>query len=224
MCGRFTLHSNPAILAAEFDLTDFPLLNPRYNIAPMQPIVALRRDAAGLRTAALLKWGLVPSWADDPKSGNRMINARSETIAEKPSFRTAFKRRRCLIPADGYYEWRKVGKSKQPYLIHAASRRPFAMAGLWESWESPDGSVVETCTLLTTSANQRLSPLHDRMPVILAEPDRASWLDPLASPPALQALLHPAPEDAMEFHSVSTLVNSPVHETPRCIEAAPPLA
>ncbi|MFO0906092.1 MAG: SOS response-associated peptidase [Pirellulales bacterium] len=224
MCGRFTLHSNPNILAAEFDLTDFPLLNPRYNIAPMQPLVALRRDDAGERTVALLKWGLVPSWADDPKIGNRMINARSETVAEKPAFRAAFRRRRCLVPADGYYEWRKVGKGKQPYLIYDARQRPFAMAGLWEAWEAPDGSVVETCTLLTTSANPRLCPLHDRMPVILAEPDRTVWLDPHASSPTLQALLRPAPEDVLEFHPVSTLVNSPLHESAECLEPVPPSA
>jgi len=219
VCGRFTLRSNPTVLAAEFEMEAFPLLSPRYNIAPMQPILAVRRDPdSSRRIAALFKWGLVPSWADDPKIGNRMINARSETAAEKPSFRAAFRRRRCLVPSDGYYEWKKDGSAKQPYLIYQADGRPFAIAGLWEIWTAPDGSVLETCSLLTTSANVTLASLHDRMPVIIAPADRSEWLDPATPSPALQSLMRPAPEDLMTFHRVSTRVNSPLHEEAACID------
>jgi putative SOS response-associated peptidase YedK len=225
---------------AQFELASLPALTPRYNIAPTQLILCVRlaasqplnihlpaqdahpRDAskhhlAPLREAALLHWGLIPSWAEDPKIGNRMINARGETIAEKPAFRSAFRRRRCLIIADGYYEWQASGRQKQPYLIARQDQLPFGIAGLWESWLAPDGTQVESCTLITTDANARTRPVHDRMPVILAPADYSRWLDPSSSAPALLTLIRPCPEDLLQLQAVSTFVNNPRHESPDCI-------
>lgn len=172
----------------------------------------------GDRELAFLRWGLVPSWADDPAIGNRLINARSETVAEKPSFRTAFKRRRCLIPADGFFEWKKEVKHKQPYLIGVEQDGPFAFAGLWEDWER-DGEVIESCTILTTTANDLMRPLHERMPVILTAKDYDLWLDPsVQDAAAVLPLLQPYPAGEMFAYPVSTWVNDPKHEDPRCVE------
>ena len=171
------------------------------------------------REWTILRWGLIPSWADDPGIGNRLINARAETAAEKPSFRNALRHRRCLIPADGFYEWVKAGKGpKQPYLIRLKDGQPFAFAGLWESWTSPDGEVIESCTILTTEANEVLRPIHDRMPVIIAPEDYGLWLDPATPPKAVQEMLRSFPAEKMESQPVSTVVNDPKHETPRCVE------
>jgi putative SOS response-associated peptidase YedK len=219
MCGRFTLYSSPIVLAREFELGALPLLFPRYNIAPTQPVALVRQSAdSGVREWVLARWGLVPSWADDLKIGQRMINARSETVAEKPSFRAAFRRRRCLIPADGYYEWQTTAAGpKRPFYIHRADERPLAIAGLWESWQAPDGTNLETCTLLTTAANDRLRPIHDRMPVFLDELSRRVWLDPDSPSPALLELLRPAADDLFATREVSTRVNNARHEAPDCI-------
>ncbi len=219
MCGRFTLHSPQAQIAQEFGVATLPLLIPRFNIAPTQPIAIVRLDpATQTRCAAVVRWGLIPSWASDPKIGQRMINARSETVADKPAFRAAFRRRRCLVPADGYYEWQKTPAGKQPFLIHDPTGHLLALAGLWETWQAPDGSLVESCALLTTSANPALEAIHDRMPVLLAAGQRDQWLDPATPSPALQALLVPAPATALSAFPVSTRVNSPTFDDPRCLE------
>ncbi|MCC6203083.1 MAG: SOS response-associated peptidase [Gammaproteobacteria bacterium] len=220
MCGRFTLHTEGAQLAAQFGVPAMARITPRYNIAPGQPLAALRGSAAAIELTHL-RWGLVPSWAKDPAIGNRLINARAETIAEKPSFRAAFRRRRCLVPADGYYEWRTTATGKQPYYIHARDRQPFAFAGLWEHWQGADGSELETAALVTCGASTRLAAIHDRMPAIIDTHDHATWLDPAASATHLAALLRPAPDDAFDFTPVSRHVNSPVNDDPRCIEPVP---
>jgi putative SOS response-associated peptidase YedK len=221
------------VLITHFDLDVRPdrqltLFEPRYNIAPTQEILTVRADRqSGRRTAAMMRWGLIPAWTKEPVSGPPMINARAETLAEKPTFRTAFRTRRCLIPADGFYEWQKPpgggrGK-KQPYYIHRPDHAPFAFAGLWESWNSkptPDQPplTIESCTIVTTAANKALSDLHDRMPVILAPGDYLAWLDPSPQDPAaLQHLLQPAGKDEFVAEPVGTHVNRVVNDDPLCI-------
>ncbi|NUP95079.1 MAG: SOS response-associated peptidase, partial [Planctomycetaceae bacterium] len=200
MCGRMTLTRPGDALRTLFDLDAPPDAVPRFNIAPTQKILVVVRDGAtapGLRVA-WMRWGLVPPWAKDPVKGPPLINARAETVAEKPSFRSAFKRRRCLVPASGFYEWRAEGGRKQPYYIYAADGAPLAIAGLWEHWEGPEGDVVESCTLLTTEANDLVRPIHDRMPVFLPPAAFADWLDPdIDQPGPLLALLAPYPAAAM---------------------------
>lgn len=206
----------------EMDPGDFPLeITARYNIAPTQSIIAIRRTETGEpRSAANLRWGLVPSWADDLSIGNRMINARSETVDTKPSFRKAFASRRCLIPADGYYEWKKVADGKQPYLIERRDGGMLAMAGLWESNRkiAEDGTAIQTCTILTTSANQTTGEIHQRMPVFLDVDDHEQWLDPgYRDTEQLKQLLTPAPEDWLQLTAVSRRVNSPKQDDAECI-------
>ena len=177
MCGRFAFFS-PREAVTELFGVDAPLeFQPRYNITPSQHVVAIRSDDEGRPALVMLRWGLIPSWAKDAKIGQRLINARAETVHEKPSFRAAFKRRRCVILADGFYEWRKTTDGKQPYFIAAKDRAPFAMAGLWERW-SRQGEPVETCTIITMAANPVMQPLHARMPVILPTPDALDWVSP----------------------------------------------
>lgn len=222
MCGRFALFSPEEILAAMFGVEGDRFLPPSYNIAPSRDVAAVRIAPEGRarREVALLRWGLVPSWARDPAMGNRMINARAETAPEKPAFRSAFRRRRCLVPADGFYEWRKPGARKQPYFVRMADGKPFAIAGLWERWEGPDGAIA-SCAVLTTDPNDLLAPIHDRMPVILSPGDYDRWLDPESRDPAtLLPLLRPYPPDAMVAFPVRTLVNNPAADDPRCIEPA----
>jgi putative SOS response-associated peptidase YedK len=221
MCGRYTLTSPGEVVAEIFELVDVPEVLPRYNLAPTQEAAVVRIPAPEApRSLALLRWGLIPAWAKDPAIGNRMINARAESAAEKPAYRDSFRRRRCLVPADGFYEWKRQGKHKQPHLIRRRDRLPFAFAGLWSSWRSPEHpAAVETFTILTTDPNDLMRGLHDRMPVILDRRDFAAWLDPgHRDAAALQALLVPAPEEAWEAIPVSTRVNSPAHEAPDCIE------
>lgn len=199
---------------------DLEPLQPRFNIAPTQP-VAVVRFGPGARQLAWLKWGLVPSWARDASIGNRLINARAESVADKPAFRTAFRRRRCLVLADGFYEWRRTGAKKQPFFIRLRDDRPFAFAGLWESWEGADHSSLETCTILTTGPNELMKPIHDRMPVILASDDYEHWLDPaVQEPEQLAPLLRPYPSDAMLALAVGTHVNNPRNDGPECIVPA----
>jgi putative SOS response-associated peptidase YedK len=214
MCGRYLLARDARSLAAEFGLAAFPELAPRYNIAPSQTVPAVRAGEQG-REASLFKWGLVPFWADSPAIGNRLINARAESVASKPAFRAAFKRRRCLVPADGYYEWQTTGARKQPYCIRAAAHGVLAFAGLWEHWER-DGSVLETVCLLTGPAVGALRTVHDRMPVMLSQHTYAIWLDPESSPGALDACLVAAAEPGLEIYAVSTYVNTPRHDGPEC--------
>ncbi|GAB4457470.1 MAG: SOS response-associated peptidase [Anaerolineales bacterium] len=219
MCGRFTLTVDPAQFQDAFPGFLFPAkFAPRYNIAPSQPVLAIPNDERN--AADFFIWGLIPMWAKDPSIGARLINARSETLAEKPSFRGSFKHKRCLILADGFYEWKTAAgkKTKTPYYIHLTDRRPFAFAGLWDSWESPDGSSLKTCTIITTQPNELLASLHDRMPVILHPRDYAKWLDPSPqTPKSLLPLLKPYPADAMTAYPVSTLVNKPGNDSPELI-------
>ena len=220
MCGRFTLRTPANIVAQQLGLLEMPLLEARFNIAPSQPVAVVRAGPKGLggRELVWMRWGLIPSWAEDPSIGNRMINARSETVAEKPAFRTALRRRRCLVAADGFYEWKRAGTRKQPYFFHVRDDGPFAFAGLWETWESPDHPAIESCTLLTTEANALVREVHDRMPVILASKDYARWLDPAVESPAeLTSLLRPYSADAMASYPVSAKVNSPLTDDPSCI-------
>ncbi len=239
MCGRFTLRTPLGKLVQQFCLTSVPDVAPRYNIAPTQDVAAVRiADAERSRhtpcavsgdgtrsvptTAArelvMLRWGLIPPWADDPRVGSRSINARSETADTKPLFREPLRRRRCLILADGFYEWQAAGRVKQPYYIHAPNDRPFAFAGLWERWRH-QGQVIESCTILTTDANERLAPLHDRMPVILRPCDYELWLDPaVGEVERLKPLLVPCPNDTLTLHAVGADVNRPSNDGPACIQ------
>ena len=217
MCGRFLLLTSGKDIAEAFDLTGFPELAPRYNIAPTQPVVAVRASASG-RAAALLRWGLVAPWAKDTKQSP--INARSETVAEKPTFRHALRKRRCLVPADGFYEWAAAGSRKQPFCFRPGDGRPFAFAGLWEHWEGPDGPL-ESCCILTTTANDLVRPVHDRMPVIVPERHWSAWLDAgLQEAGTLLPLLRPFPSDAMRAHPVGQLVNNPRNDGPECLAQA----
>jgi putative SOS response-associated peptidase YedK len=219
MCGRYTLRSPGPLIARIFGLAADPGLAPRYNIAPSQA-VAVVRQADGERRLDMLRWGLVPSWARDPSMGNRMINARGETVHDKPAFRTAFRRRRCLVPADGFYEWQQQDHGKQPFYIRMREERPFAIAGLWEHWTGPDGEPLETCTLITTAPNELLAPIHDRMPVILPPAAWTTWLDPdNQDTELLRALLLPYPANDMTAYPVGRRVNNPRSDDPECIAA-----
>jgi putative SOS response-associated peptidase YedK len=217
VCGRFTLTSTPETLAQRFGLDAVPEMAPRFNIAPTQDVATIRvRD--GVRVLEMRRWGLVPHWARDPKIGNRMINARSETVTEKPAFRDAFRARRCLVPADGFYEWAGGKGPRQPYHVGLSEGGPFAIAGLWEHWSHRGATAIESCTLLTTSANERIATLHDRMPVILDPDDWALWLDPtVRGGDALQALLRPIAADRIDLCPVSRHVNDPKHDDPACV-------
>lgn len=206
------------VLVRQFRLDVAEPLRPRYNIAPTQDVPVVRTTPDGQRELVMMRWGLVPSWADDPAIGNRMINARGETVAEKPSFRAALKKRRCLVVADGYFEWKKTGKAKQPYLFHFDDDRPFALAGLWERW-SKGGEPLETCTIITTDASPLAATAHDRMPVILDGAALDMWLDPeVDDSAALAGFLRPFEHDAMIATPVSTRVNSPANEDAACVE------
>jgi len=223
MCGRFTLRTPAPKLIEIFQVDAIPKLSPRFNIAPTQLILGIRAAESGSeRDALMMRWGLIPFWAKDQSIGNRLINARSETVAEKPSFRNAFKKRRCLIVADGFYEWQKLEDGKQPHLIQMPDAEPFAIAGLWESWrdksQGDDAKEVTSCTLLTTSANQEMQALHDRMPVILDPADWATWLSPESSVAQRQALLKPLSDGSLEHFPVSKVVNRPINDTPECIQ------
>ena len=233
MCGRFTQRMTWRELHERMDLIGAPLnLRPRYNVAPSQDIAVVRAAEPGSgsgpddgRTLAMLRWGLIPAWAREPNIGYKLINARAETAAEKPFFRSAWRHRRCMIPADGFYEWKREGKTRQPWLFGLQDGAPFAFAGLWECWTVPQGApltgslaergpgdTVETCTILTTAANETVAPVHGRMPVILPRDAYGPWLAGEDVP------LAPYPADAMTAHPVSTLVNRPANDDPRCVE------
>jgi len=219
VCGRYTLATPGPRLAEAFeaDAAELRELRPRYNIAPSQdaPVV---RSVEGGRRLELRRWGLVPAWSKDPKIGNRLINARAETVAEKPSFRAAFKRGRCLVPADGFYEWKPAGKRKQPYHVRRPDGGVLALAGLVERWHRGEEDEIRSFTILTTDANDLMRPIHGRMPVILPPDDWEAWLGPETSREALEALLRPAPEDVLEAVPVSTAVNDPATDDRRCVE------
>ncbi len=219
MCGRFTLTANPAKFKNALTGFLFPdQFTPRYNIAPAQPILAIAND--GRHTADFFLWGLIPSWSKDALSAHKLINARGETLAEKPSFRGSFKYKRCLIPADGFYEWKvEAGtKTKTPYFIHMKDRQPFAFAGLWDEWHSPDGNTLRTCAIITTTPNELMSNLHSRMPVILDQENYGAWLNP--APQSRENLIHliqPFAADRMSAYPVSILVNIPGNDRPELI-------
>lgn len=220
MCGRFTLRTPMETIASLFNGLQMPPVVPRYNVAPTQQVLCVRQNRDGANEAVELRWGLVPSWSKDLKMGARMINARGETVATKPSFRAAFKKRRCLVLADGFFEWQKVGSIKQPYYITRNDDQPFCMAGLWEFWKSTEGEPVETCTIITTSANETMQTLHDRMPVILKPDDYDFWIDnQFPGIEKLETLLVPCADDQLVTRPVSTVVNKPANDTPECIEA-----
>jgi len=216
MCGRFKLSANRQRLKDTFPLWEFPDLTARFNIAPTQPVLAVRQEDNAKPQGAFLRWGLIPSWAKDMKLSASLINARADSVATKPSFRNAFKRRRCLILADGFYEWRQGTKPKQPFHIRRSDGQPFAFAGLWERWagEQP----IDSCTIITTDANDVVRPVHDRMPVILEPRDYARWLDPTsADPGVLQEMLRPYPPELMATDAVSTFVNNARNEGEECL-------
>ena len=220
MCGRYELHSHPAAIALAFGLDFPPEIHPRYNIAPMQDVPVIRMNHSGGRELAQLRWGLVPRWAKDRSIGARLINARAETLAEKHAFRDALQRRRCLLPADGFYEWQAgPDGTKQPMHIGMASGAPFAFAGLYDRWLAPEGDPLDTCTIVTTRANPRLAAMHDRMPVIIAPESYERWLDVATAD--VDDLLEPFPAEAMAWYPVSTRVNSVRNEDPELIERVP---
>ena len=222
MCGRFS-QSQPADAIAQAFQVAVPSLTPRYNIAPTQSVATvLQTPEHNDRQFKLLYWGLIPSWAKDPKMGARLINARAETVAEKPAFRSAFRQRRCLVLADGFYEWQKQEskKQKQPYYFRFKDGRPFAFAGLWERWQDGNSETIESCTLLTTEANELMCPIHDRMPVILDPMHYDLWLNPdVKKREFLEPLLHPYPTEEMMAYPVSQTVNKPSNDRAECIES-----
>lgn len=226
MCGRFTLTQSAASIAEAFQLSEIPQFAPGYNIAPTQPVPVIRANqTTAEREFDYLYWGLIPSWAKDPTMGARLINARSETVTEKPAFRTAFKRRRCLVVADGFYEWQRIGSKKQPYYFQLSDHQPFGFAGLWEHWQSAEGDEIESCTILTTAANDVVRPVHERMPVILSPKDYDFWLDAsVQTSDRLLALLHPYPESQMQAYPVSSKVNSPRNDSPDCVAPIEPVS
>lgn len=212
MCGRYALTSPPAVLAERFHLLWTPEVEPHYNIAPGQAIPAVRETGQG-RELALLRWGLIPSWAKEASIGMRLINARGETLADKPAFRSAYRQRRCLIPADAFYEWKAIAGRKQPYCIRMRDEAPFGMAGLWERWKAPDGQMVESCTIVTVDANALIAELHERMPLILAPDDYDAWLraESKQLPPAVAA-------QDMRYYPVSPLVSNARNDVPACLD------
>jgi len=218
MCGRFALFSPPETLVQHFGLAEVPQIAPRYNIAPSQPIAIIRLDPSGSRWLSLAHWGLIPSWSEEPKTGFSTFNARAETVAVKPAFRQAFRQRRCLVPADGYYEWQQTGdRHKQPYFIHRQDHAPLAFAGLWELWER-GGQAIESCTIIVTDANATTRAIHERMPVVLAPGDYARWLAPIPGR-VDQDLLASCPADWLACRPVSNRVGNPRNDDPQCVQA-----
>jgi len=231
MCGRYALRTSTPRLARMFGVeaaAAAPDRPPRYNIAPTQPVPVCRavpdagdhgEPGAPQREIANLRWGLVPRWAKSAREEYRMINARAETVASKPAYRSPFRHRRCLVPADGFYEWQRVGGRKQPCFICLEDQAPFAFAGLWERWEGGEDGAIESCSIITTRANDALAPIHERMPVILPETHWERWLDPgFADTGALEQMLVPCPAGAMQAWPVSTFVNNPRNDDERCLE------
>jgi putative SOS response-associated peptidase YedK len=231
MCGRFALLAPAGVISAQFNVAVPVEVAPRYNIAPTQPVAVVRTVREGLsddprpsagdgdsgREFTFLTWGLIPSWSKDVSIGSKLINARSETAHEKPSFRGAFKYRRCLIPASGFFEWQKLGSGKQPMYITSSDEELLALAGLWERWSSPDGSVIESCTILTTEANELMEPIHNRMPVIVEPEDYSTWLIPGDRPDNSRHLLRPFPAERLQAYPVSKAVNDPRNDVPATV-------
>ena len=222
MCGRYTLTASPEALRALFGYAEQPNFPPRYNIAPTQPI-AIVRLVDGKRQFALVRWGLLPSWVKDPKNFTLLINARGESATDKPAFRAAMKRRRCLIPADGFYEWQKAGERKRPFYVRAKSGAPLAFAGLWETWTGPNGEELDTAAIVTTTANRTLAPIHERMPVILPPEAFDLWLNSNeVDATTASALIAPAPDGLLEAYEISTAVNRTANDNPKLLESVVP--
>ena len=219
MCGRYVIKTLTQAIIDAFEavLPPMPELFPRYNVAPSQPVPVVRTAADGRRHLDMLRWGLIPSWAKDAKAQPQPINVRAETVEHRPMFRAPFQRRRCLMAADGFYEWQPTGpKAKRPFYIHRKDDAPFAFAAIWDTWDKGGGSI-ESCALLTTTPNDLMKPIHGRMPVILRREDYARWLDPQTPRSELVSLLVPFANDALDAYPVSTAVNSPPNDGPECI-------
>ena len=222
MCGRYALISAPEAIRALFGYQDQPNFPPRYNITPTQP-VAIVRVAEGARRFALVRWGLIPPWVKDPRTLSVLFNARGESVNDKPAFRLAMRRRRCLFPADGFYEWRQLGRDRRPFFVRSRTGGPIAFAGLWETWMGPNGEEMETAAIVTTAANRTLAAIHPRMPVVIAPEAFDLWLGGNdLDVAAATALIAPAPEDALEAYEVSAAVNSATNDAPDLIAPAPP--
>lgn len=221
MCGRYTLTADSKNVQQTFDLAEPPVLAARYNIAPTQPVAIITHLAP--RELTLVRWGLIPSWSKDPMRGAPLINARSETVAEKPAFRSAYKYRRCLIPADGFFEWATdTNGKKRPHYIHLRNRQLFAFAGIWERWQNPEGDEILSCSILTSEPNDLIRPLHNRMAVILPAEAHADWITPDTDPDLLNSLLQPYPASEMETYEISTLVNNVRNDSPEIVEPYKP--
>lgn len=222
MCGRYAITSAPEAIRALFGYVGQPNFPPRFNIAPTQPIPVVRL-VDGTRGFALLRWGLIPSWVKDPRTFSLLINARGESVLDKPAFRNAMKRRRCLIPADGFYEWKPDGPRKQPYFVRPRNAGPIAFAGLWETWMGPNGEEMETACIVTTAANRALRAIHDRMPAVIAPEAFGLWLDAAkVDAETAAALIAPAPEALLTAYAVSTAVNRTANDTPALIAPLAP--
>jgi putative SOS response-associated peptidase YedK len=222
MCGRFSLTAAAADVEACFEVPPFGELTPRYNIAPSQDVVVVRLSASGGRELRLMRWGLVPAFAKDLSVGHRLINARADALATRPALREAFRHRRCLVIASGFYEWQAGPYGKTPYYLSSPDGALFAFAGLWDRWRSPARGLVESCTIITTDPNELVRALHDRMPVVLTPQQAREWLDPRTEPARLKALLGPPPDSALIAFPVSTLVNRPENDVPECLQPWPP--
>lgn len=219
MCGRFTLHISPEQLAEIFGLLEFPVFPARYNIAPTQQVAVIRSTADGRNRLDFLRWGLIPSWAKDPSVGRWMINSRCKTVHEKPAFRHAIKFCRCIVVGSGFFEWAQEDNRKVPLYVHLKDGSPMCFAGLWDHWKSPEGETIESCTILTTSSNKLIAPLHDRMPVLLHREEYPLWLNrEVTDPEKLKQLYQAYPADLMEIYPVSPLVNSPRNDLPELIK------
>lgn len=223
MCGRFTSLLSPELLAIIFGKEPPERLTFRYNIAPTQMVLFVRKSGSGECSFSSARWGLVPHWAKDPSLGSRMINARCETVHEKPAFRQVIRTRRCIVPASGFFEWQATPSGKLPYYVTMADDSPLFFAGIWDSWKAPDGTNLETCSILTTEANSLMAPIHDRMPVIINRDNIRKWLDPgITNPEKLEDLYQPYPAELMQAWRVSPFVNSPRNDAPACIERIAP--
>ena len=217
MCGRYAVTTAPEAMRALFRYPEQPNFPPRHNVAPTQP-VAIVRMAEGSREFALVRWGLIPAWVKDPRGFSLLINARGESVLDKPAFRNAMKRRRCLFPADGFYEWKRDGNRKQPWFVRLKSGQPMAFAGLWETWSGPNGEELETAAIVTTTASRSIAHIHDRMPVIVAPEAFDFWLDPNVDARTAAAVIAPAPDAALEAYEVSSAVNRTANDSPDLLE------
>jgi putative SOS response-associated peptidase YedK len=217
MCGRYAITSAPEAIRRLFGYDEQPNFPPRYNVAPTQPVPIVRMTEGKLRFA-LVRWGFIPSWVKDPRTFSLLINARGESLGDKPAFRAAMRYRRCLFPADGFYDWRRDGERARPYYVRLKGGGPLAFAGLWENWMGPHGEEMETAAIVTTRANRMLAPIHPRMPVIVPPEAFDLWLDARVDAPTAAALIAPAPEDLLEMHEVSPAVNSAANDGPDLIE------